>query len=52
MANFIQVVDGKAVNFSDILPPDPIGTNGWKNAVENIPPIIQGRQTLSELNFF
>lgn len=42
MSNYIQVKDGKAVNFSDL--PVTVGEDGWKVAVESIPALIEGRQ--------
>jgi len=43
MSNYIQVKDGRAVNFSDL--PVTVGEDGWKIAVENIPALVEGRQT-------
>jgi hypothetical protein len=42
MSNYIQVKDGRAVNFSDL--PVTVGEDGWKVAVESIPALIEGRQ--------
>jgi hypothetical protein len=42
MSNYIQVKDGRAVNFSDL--PVTVGEDGWKIAVENIPALVEGRQ--------
>ena len=42
MSNYIQVKDGRAVNFSDL--PVTVGEDGWKVAVESIPALVEGRQ--------
>lgn len=42
MSNYVQVKDGKAVNFSDL--PVTVGEDGWKAAVESIPALVEGRQ--------
>jgi mevalonate kinase len=37
MAYFVQVVDGQVKQVWDTAPPDGVGNNGWKNAVETKP---------------
>ena len=34
MALYVQIIDGQVAQCIDTVPPSPIGTDGWKNAVE------------------
>lgn len=45
MANlYVQVVNGQMAQCIDTPPPVPVGQDGWKNAVEVKPDLVQGRQ--------
>ena len=44
MALYVQVKDNTVVQCIDTTPPSPIGTDGWKNAVEVRPTINFDRQ--------
>lgn len=45
MANlYIRVVNGEVKDVWDTVPPDGVGNNGWRNAVEVRPAIRDGRQ--------
>ena len=44
MALYVQVIDNEVKQCWDSLPPDGVGNNGWKNAVEVRPAITDHRQ--------
>ena len=44
MSLFVQIVAGAVVQCWDTPPPDGVGNNGWKNAVEIRPNITANRQ--------
>ena len=44
MALYVQVIDNEVKQCWDSLPPDGLGNNGWKNAVEVRPAITDHRQ--------
>lgn len=44
MALYVQVIDNEVKQCWDTLPPDGVGNNGWKNAVEVRPAITAHRQ--------
>lgn len=45
MANlYVQVVNGEVKQCWDTVPPEGVGNNGWKNAIEVRPAIIPNRQ--------
>ena len=44
MALYVQVIDNEVKQCWDSLPPDGVGNNGWKNAVEVRPAITAHRQ--------
>ena len=44
MALYVQVIDNEVKQCWDSLPPDGIGNNGWRNAVEIRPVITANRQ--------
>jgi hypothetical protein len=44
MSLYVQVVNGEVKQCWDTVPPDGVGNNGWKNAVEVRPSIIAHRQ--------
>ena len=44
MALYVQVIDNAVKQVWDSLPPDGIGNNGWRNAVEVRPAITDHRQ--------
>ena len=44
MALYVQVIDNAVKQVWDSLPPDGIGNNGWKNAIEVRPSITDHRQ--------
>jgi hypothetical protein len=47
MALYVQVVNGQMAQCIDTPPPSPVGTNGWKNAVEIKPTPIPYQQGLN-----
>lgn len=47
MALYVQVVNGQMAQCIDTPPPSPVGTNGWKNAIEIKPTPIPYRQGLN-----
>ena len=47
MALYVQVVNGTMNQCIDTPPPSPVGTNGWKNAIEIKPTPIPYRQGLN-----
>ncbi len=47
MALYVQVVNGTMNQCIDTPPPSPVGTNGWKNAIEIKPAPIPYRQGLN-----
>jgi hypothetical protein len=51
MSLYVKVVNGLVVQVWDTPPSDPIGTNGWFNAVEIIPELIPNRQTHGQVTF-
>ena len=44
MSHYVQIVDGEVKQVWDTTPPDGVGNNGWRNAVEVRPDIILHRQ--------
>jgi hypothetical protein len=44
MSLYVQVVNGEVKQCWDTVPPDGVGNNGWKNAVEVRPAITAHRQ--------
>ena len=44
MALYVQIIDGQVAQCIDTVPPSPIGTDGWKNAVEVKPTIDFNKQ--------
>lgn len=44
MPLYVQIVNNTMAQCIDTPPPVPVGQDGWKNAVEAKPAIIQGRQ--------
>lgn len=44
MSLYIQVIDGNLAQCWDTPPPVPVGTDGWKNAIEIRPALIPYRQ--------
>ena len=44
MSLYVQIVNGQVAQCIDSTPPSPVGTDGWKNAVEVRPTIIPNRQ--------
>ena len=44
MALYVQVVNGQLAQCWDTPPPVPVGTDGWKNAVEIKPDLVPYRQ--------
>jgi hypothetical protein len=44
MSLYVQVVNGEVKQCWDTVPPDGVGNNGWKNAVEVRPSIVAHRQ--------
>ena len=44
MALYVQVIDNEVKQVWDSLPPDGIGNNGWRNAIEVRPSITDHRQ--------
>ena len=44
MTHYVQVVDGEVKQVWDTPPPDGVGNNGWRNAVEVRPSVIPHRQ--------
>jgi hypothetical protein len=47
MALYVQVVNGQMAQCIDTTPPSPVGTDGWKNAVEIKPTPIPYQQGLN-----
>jgi hypothetical protein len=47
MAYYVQVVNGQMAQCIDTTPPVPVGTDGWKNAVEIKPTPVPYRQGLN-----
>jgi hypothetical protein len=47
MALYVQVVNNQMAQCIDTPPPSPVGTNGWKNAIEIKPTPIPYRQGLN-----
>lgn len=47
MALYVQVVNGQMAQCWDTTPPVPVGTDGWKNAIEIKPTPIPYRQGLN-----
>ena len=47
MALYVQVVNGQMAQCIDTTPPSPVGTNGWKNAIEIKPTPIPYQQGLN-----
>jgi hypothetical protein len=47
MALYVQVVNGTMAQCIDTTPPSPVGTNGWKNAIEIKPTPIPYQQGLN-----
>ena len=44
MSLYVQIVNGQVAQCIDSTPPSPVGTDGWKNAVEVRPTIVPNRQ--------
>jgi len=44
MSHYVQVINGEVSQVWDTPPPDGVGNNGWRNAVEIRPAITQYRQ--------
>jgi hypothetical protein len=44
MSLYVQIVNGQVAQCIDSTPPSPVGTDGWRNAVEIRPEIIPNRQ--------
>jgi hypothetical protein len=44
MALYVQVIDNEVKQCWDSLPPDGVGNNGWRNAIEVRPSITAHRQ--------
>ena len=44
MALYVQVVNGQLAQCWDTPPPVPVGTDGWKNAIEIKPELVPYRQ--------
>jgi hypothetical protein len=44
MTHYVQVVNGEVKQVWDTTPPDGVGNNGWRNAIEVRPEIISHRQ--------
>ena len=44
MALYVQVIDNEVKQVWDSLPPDGVGNNGWRNAIEVRPSITAHRQ--------
>lgn len=44
MTHYVQVVDGEVKQVWDTPPPDGVGNNGWRNAIEVRPSVIPHRQ--------
>ena len=44
MSLYVQIVNGQVAQCIDSTPPSPVGTDGWKNAVEVRPTITPNRQ--------
>lgn len=51
MAYYVQVLNDAVINVWDTPPKVPIGEDGWKNAVEQLPTIIPGRQEYGQYIF-
>jgi hypothetical protein len=47
MALYVQVVNGQMAQCIDTPPPSPVGTDGWKNAIEIKPTPVPYRQGLN-----
>ena len=44
MTHYVQILNGEVKHVWDTAPPEGVGNNGWKNAVEVRPTITAGRQ--------
>ena len=44
MALYVQIVNGQLAQCWDTTPPVPVGTDGWKNAIEIKPALVPYRQ--------
>jgi hypothetical protein len=44
MTHFVQILNDEVKHVWDTAPPEGVGNNGWKNAIEVRPDIISGRQ--------
>ena len=42
--HWVQVIDGEVVHCWDYPPPEGVGNNGWREAIEVKPPIHENRQ--------
>ena len=51
MPLYVKVVNDLVTQVWDTPPSDPIGTNGWRNAVEIIPELVSNRQTHGQITF-
>ena len=51
MSLFVQIVNNEVKQCWDTPPPDGVGNNGWKNAVEIRPNIIANRQGYTSHHF-
>ena len=51
MSLFVQIVNNEVKQCWDTPPPDGVGNNGWKNAVEIRPNIIANRQGYTAHHF-
>lgn len=51
MAWYVQVVNGLVKNAWDSAPPVPVGEDGWRNAVQNIPEIDPQKQEYGDWTY-
>ena len=51
MPLYVKVVNDSVTQVWDTPPNDPIGTNGWRNAVEIIPELVPNKQTHGQIIF-
>ena len=51
MTHYVRVVDGEVKDVWDTPPSEGVGNNGWRNAVEVRPDIVQHRQAYTAHRF-